>query len=179
MDEEIIETTEDGEAEGPTDLVKKLRAKLKESEEKAQEYLTGWQKERADSVNARKRLEEEKKEFAKFANENLIMEILPSLDSFDMAMANKEVWGSLPKEWTKGIEYIYTQLLSALEAQGIKRIYPLGEKFDPSRDEAIVMLPVEKEEDDHKILEVTQPGYLFNSRIVRTAKVKVGEYKSN
>lgn len=171
----------DGEGEevdaNPASLVKKLREKIKILEAEKTEYLTGWQKERAESVNIKKRSEEEKKEFAKFANENLIMEILPALDSFDLAMANKESWKSLPETWTKGIEYIYTQLLSALEANGIKRIYPLGEKFDPNRDEALAMVPTEKKEDDHKILEVIQPGYSFHGKAVRSTKVKLGEHK--
>lgn len=158
-------------------LVKKLRERLKNAEEKAQEYLTGWQKERADSVNARKRMEDEKNEFAKFANENLVMEILPALDSFDLAMADKKSWAELPQEWTKGIEYIYTQLLSGLEAHGVKRIYPLHEKFDPSRDEALAIISVEREEDNHRVIEIIQPGYSFNGRVVRTAKVRVGELK--
>ncbi|MEK9185243.1 MAG: nucleotide exchange factor GrpE [Patescibacteria group bacterium] len=175
MDEEILETNEDGE-QNSGDLVKKLREKLKVAEEKAQEYLGGWQKERAEGVNARKRMEEEKREFAKFANENLIMEILPALDSFDLAMSNKEEWSKLPSNWTRGIEYIYTQLLSALEANGVKRLYPLHEKFDPSRDEALSVIPVEKEDDDHKIVEVVQPGYSFNNKTLRTAKVKVAEF---
>lgn len=180
--EEETFVTEESEEEGgelsQSGTIKKLREKLRESEKKAQEYLTGWQKERAESVNIRKRMEEEKKEFAKFANENLIMEILPALDSFDLAMANKKSWEELPKEWTKGIEYIYTQLLSALEANGVKRIYPLGEKFDPIRDEALAMITTDNKDDDHKIIEVIQPGYLFNGKPVRSAKVKVGEFKS-
>ncbi len=158
--------------------IKKLREKIKILEKEKEEYLTGWQKERAESVNIRKRSEEEKKEFAKFANENLIMEILPALDSFDLAMANKESWKTLPETWTKGIEYIYTQLLSALEANGIKRIYPLGEKFDPKEHEALGMIEADKEENDHKILEVIQPGYSFQGKPLRSSKVKVGEYKS-
>ena len=171
------ESDEDGEV-SQSDTIKKLRAKLKESEAKAHEYLTGWQKERAELVNARKRDESEKQEFVKFANERLLLEVLPALDSFDMAFANKESWAKLPPEWTKGMEYIYSQLLSSLEANGLKRLYPLGEMFDPARDEAIEAVQVEKLEDDHKIMHVIQPGYSLNGKIVRTTKVKVGELKS-
>jgi len=177
-DDIIISPDEESGEENSAALVKKLRERLKVAEEKAQEYLGGWQKERAESVNARKRMEEEKREYAKFANENLITEILPALDSFDLAFANKESWKELPSNWTKGMEYIYTQLLSALEANGVKRLYPLHEKFDPSRDEALSMIPVENEADDHKVMEVVQPGYSFNGKTLRTAKVKVGELKS-
>ncbi len=179
MEEEFIETNEDGEELSESDIVKKLRTKLKESEEKAQEYLIGWQKERADIVNARKRDEEEKKNFAKFANENLIMEILPALDSFDMAIgskeANKEDWEKLPENWRKGMEYVHSQLISALESQGVKRIYPLHQDFSPIEHDAIATISTEKDSENNKVLEVIQPGYSLNGKMIRTAKVKVGE----
>lgn len=172
-DQEI--TFSEEEEENSSALIKKLREKLKQSEEKAAEYLIGWQKERAESVNIRKRMEDEKKDFAKFANENLITEILPALDSFDLAFSNKKSWAELPKEWTKGIEYIYTQLLGALESNGVKRVYPLGQTFDPLYHEALGTIAVEKDEDDHKVIEVVQPGYTYSGKTLRTAKVKVGE----
>ncbi len=177
QDEDVI-FEEEGEEGNPALVIKKLRERLKKAEAEKEEYLTGWQKERAESVNLRKRAEEEKKEFAKFAKEGLIMEILPALDSFDMAFANKESWKQIPETWTKGVEYIYTQLLSALEANGVKRIYPLNEKFDPNRDEALSTIEVEDEKENDKILEVVQPGYSFNGKMVRTTKVKVGEVKN-
>ena len=95
-------------------VLKKLREKLKESEKKAEEYLTGWQKERAESVNLRKRLEEEKRDFAKFAKEDIATELIPVLDSFESAFKNKEVWEKVDKNWRMGVEYIHTQLLGVL-----------------------------------------------------------------
>jgi molecular chaperone GrpE len=169
---------DENEEENPTGLIRKLRERLRKSEEKAQEYLTGWQKERADVVNARKRDEEEKKSFAKYANENLIMELLPALDSFDMAMANKEEWAKLPQNWSKGMEYVHSQLISALESQGVKRIYPLHQEFNPALHDAIGTVPAEKETDDNKVLEVIQPGYTYHDKNIRTAKVKVGEFQN-
>ena len=174
--EEIIE--EEEVSGGQSELTKRLRKKVKDAEVKAQEYLTGWQKERADSVNLRKRLEEEKREFAKYANENLILEILPALDSFDMAMAQKQEWNKLPEQWRKGMEYVHSQLLSALESQGVKRIYPLHADFNPSEHDALGTLAVADKSQDNKVVEVVQPGYSFNNKIIRTAKVKVGEYKN-
>ena len=114
--EEILDVVFENEEEqnNPTILIQKLREKIKKLEKEKEEYLTGWQKERADGVNLRRRAEEEKKEFAKFANEMLVMEILPVLDSFDLAFSNKESWEQIPETWTKGLEYIYSQLLSAL-----------------------------------------------------------------
>jgi molecular chaperone GrpE len=177
---EDIEFEEDGDTDAganPSALIKKLRTRAREAESKAADYLTGWQKERAEGVNIRKRTEEEKKEFAKYANEKLIEELLPAMDSFDMAMKNKEEWQKLPKNWTSGIEYIYTQFLSALESNGVKRVYPLGETFDPQRDEALDTIETGEKADDHKILEVIQPGYTYQGKTLRTAKVKVAELK--
>lgn len=189
MDENKEETTDDvvfdGDAEegeeaenNPAALVKKLRQRIKELEEKNQEYLTGWQKERADSVNLRKRLEEEKKEFVKFAKEDIVSEVITVLDSFDSAFKNKEVWEKVDKNWRQGVEYIHSQLINVLGNHGVSVINPLGEKFDPQRDEAVENVPVENKEDNHKIIEVVGNGYKFHHKIIRAPKVKVGEYKN-
>jgi molecular chaperone GrpE len=174
FDEEI---DEDGKS-NQTATIKKLRTKIKELEEKSQEYLTGWQKERADSVNLRKRLEEEKKEFAKFAKEDITTELMTVLDSFESAFKNKEAWEKVDKNWRVGVEYIHSQLVGVLANHGVSVISPLGEKFDPKRDEAIEMIQVDKEEDDHKILQVASVGYKLQDKVIRAPKVKVGEYQN-
>jgi molecular chaperone GrpE (heat shock protein) len=74
------------------EAVKKLKEKLKKSEAERLEYLTGWQRSKADLINARKRDETDRQEFTKYANENLISELISVLDSFDMAIGNKEAW---------------------------------------------------------------------------------------
>lgn len=161
----------------PKALVKKLREKIKNLEEKNQEYLTGWQKERADSINLRKRLEEEKKEFAKFAKEDIATELMSVLDSFESAFKNKEAWEKVDKNWRQGMEYIHTQLINVLGNHGVSVINPLGEKFDPQRDEAVETVTVEKESEDGKIIEVVSIGYKLHHKIIRAPKVKVGELK--
>lgn len=176
-----IQFDENIDEDGNTDsaaLVKKLREKLQKAEEKAQEYLTGWQKERAESINLRKRLEEEKKEFAKFAKEDIATELMQVLDSFEAAFKNKEAWEKVDKNWRVGVEYIHTQLLNVLSNHGVSVLNPLGEKFDPQRDEAVDTVSVQDKNDDHKILEVVSLGYKLQDRIIRAPKVKVGEYKN-
>ncbi|MEK7635433.1 MAG: nucleotide exchange factor GrpE [Patescibacteria group bacterium] len=173
FDEEI---DEDGKSD-QTALVKKLRLKIKELEAKNQEYLTGWQKERADSINLRKRLEEEKKEFAKFAKEDISTELISVLDSFESAFKNKEAWEKVDKNWRQGVEYIHTQFLNVLSNHGVSIISPLGEKFDPQRDDAIESVVVENEKDNHKILEVVSAGYKLHDKLIRAPKVKVGVLK--
>lgn len=178
MNDENNDITFSDEAEDNSGvLIKKLRQRIKELEEKNQEYLTGWQKERADGVNLRKRLEEEKKEFAKFAKEDITTELISVLDSFESAFKNKEAWEKVDKNWRVGVEYIHTQLINVLSNHGVSVISPLGEQFDPQRDEAIETVAVENPEDNHKIIEVVSVGYKLQNKIIRAPKVKVGEYK--
>jgi molecular chaperone GrpE len=157
--------------------VKKLKEKLKKAEEEKMEYLTGWQRAKADLINARKRDEEERKDFIKFANERLIDGLIPVLESFDMAMGNKEVWEKADKNWRIGVEYIYSQLQKVLSEAGVEEINPIGKKFDHSLHEATSYEPVLDEKIDHVVTQVVQKGYFLNGKLMRPAKVKVGEYK--
>ena len=163
--------------ENAAEAIKKLREKLKACEAEKMEYLTGWQRAKADSINARKREEAERAEFTKFANERLIESLVPVLESFDMAMGNKEAWEKADKNWRVGVEYIYSQLKKALGESGLEEINPVGQKFDHNRDEAAEHVPVTSESEDHKIIAVVQKGYSLNGRVMRPPKVKVGEFK--
>lgn len=159
------------------ETVKKLRDKLKASEAEKAEYLTGWQRAKADLINARKRDEEDRKEFAKYAGERLIDGLIPVLESFDMAMANKEAWEKVDKNWRTGVEYIYSQLKKVLADEGLEEINPINEKFDHFKHEATSYEAVTDEKLDHVVMQVIQKGYVLNGKILRPAKVKVGEFK--
>ncbi|PIR40051.1 MAG: nucleotide exchange factor GrpE [Candidatus Zambryskibacteria bacterium CG10_big_fil_rev_8_21_14_0_10_34_34] len=174
--EDVIFDNEEGES-NPTFLVKKLREKIKKLEDQNREYLIGWQKERADSINLRKRLDEEKKEYTKFAKEDIATELISVLDSFDSAFKNKEAWEKVDENWRRGVEYIHSQLINVLANHGVSIINPLGEQFDPNRDEAITMVTIVNEKEDGKILEVESVGYKLQNKIIRAPKVKVAEYK--
>jgi molecular chaperone GrpE len=172
LDDSVVAEENAGEA------MKKLREKIKKIEAEKMEYLTGWQRAKADLVNARKRDEEDKREAIKYANENLIEELLPTLESFDMAMGNKEAWEKADKNWRIGVEYIYSQLRKALENNGLVEINPLNEKFDHAKHEAVSYEPVKEEKLDHVIIGVIQKGYSLNGKVMKVPKVKVGEYKA-
>ena len=81
------------------DVIKKMRKKLKDCQKQRGEYLTGWQRSKADFINARKAFEEEKKEYVSFAKENVLEEFLPIADSFYMAFDNKRAWENVYKNW--------------------------------------------------------------------------------
>lgn len=155
------------------ELKEKLAVCLKEK----QEYLDGWQRAKADLVNARRRDEEDKREFIKFANERLIDSLIPVLESFELAMANREVWEKADKNWRTGVEYIYSQLKKVLGDEGLAELNPVGEKFSEQKHEAVEFVAVSDESKNHVVLEVVQKGYSLNGRILKPPKVKVGEFK--
>jgi molecular chaperone GrpE len=157
--------------------VDKLRVRIKELEKKNSELLDGWQRDKADFINARRQDAENQKKFATFAKEDIIMELLQILDSFESAFKNKEAWEKVDKNWRMGVEYIHTQLSNVLAQHGLSVVNPLGEKFDHNRDEAIETVPVENPDDGDKILEVVNSGYKLHDKLIRAPKVKVGELK--
>lgn len=161
------------EDERVAELKEKLAACLKEK----QEYLDGWQRAKADLINARRRDEEDKRDFVKFANERLIDALVPVLESFELAMANKEAWEKADKNWRTGVEYIYSQLKKILSDEGLTELNPVGEKFSESKHESAEFVPVSDESKHHMVLEVIQKGYSLNGRILKPPKVKVGEFK--
>ncbi len=164
--------------ENAAEIIKKLREKLKKAESEKTEYLTGWQRAKADFINARKRDEADRAEFMKYANEGLVGDLIPVLESFDMAISNKESWEKVDKNWRVGVEYIYNQLKKVLGENGWKEINPLGEVFDHNRDEAIEHVPVDDKKQDQMIIQVVQKGYSLNGKLLKAPRVKVGEFKN-
>ncbi len=177
MDENIDDSVVTEETAVQT--VKVLKEKLKKALAERSEYLNGWQRAKADLLNARKRDEEEKKEYIKFANERMIEDLLPVLQSFDMAMGNKEAWEKADKNWRIGVEYIYSQLTKALADNGLEEIKALGENFDHSLHDASSYEIVTDKSMDNKVIAVVNKGYKLNGKILVPAKVKVGEFKAN
>ncbi|MBI4118426.1 MAG: nucleotide exchange factor GrpE [Parcubacteria group bacterium] len=177
-DIQLEETNDEGESSF-RDKEKKLREKLLECEKERQEYLDGWQRAKADFINARKAEEESRKTLREFVKEDILSQILPVVDSFELAFRNKEAWEKADKGWRAGVEYIYTQLIGVLKSNSILEIHPEGAHFDPTRHESIETVQTNNEEDDGKIVEVTQRGYTLHGRVLRPARVKVAKYKAS
>lgn len=162
----------------PKEKLVKLKEKIKKLEAEKAEYMNGWQRERADFVNFKKRSEEERKEYIKFANESLLEEMLSVLESFDMAFMNKEQWNSVPENWRVGVEYIHSQLVKVLDDNGLKEFIPkVGDKFDPHLHVAEEMSTVSDKEKDSLIISVKKKGYILNNKVIIAPKVVVGEFK--
>ena len=177
VDSEVVEFefNDDGE-EDLKKTLKKLRADLKVCRKEKEEYLTGWQKERAEFANYKKQEEDRKANFSEAVRERIITRFLTVIDSFNMAFANKEGWEKVDENWRKGVEYIYTQMNNIFEEYGVKPVGEVGESFDPSMHESIEMVPTDKKQDDHKVSQVVQKGYKLGDRIIRPARVNIFEY---
>ena len=180
MHEPILEENEDivPEGEEMKDLVRKLRDELKTAKKERDEYLAGWQRAKADYVNQTREHEKSRKEFGSYADENFFEDLLPVLESFGMAFANKEAWEKAPKEWRVGVEYIHSQLIEALKNHHISEYTPvIGEKFDPRMHAPVETVTVEDKKFDHCVVEVIKKGYKRQDKVLRPADVKIGEFK--
>ena len=178
-DDIAFENNENTEDIISADIIKKLREKLKKCVEEKQEYLEGWQRTKADFINNKKKEEQSRALLLLFAKEDLILDLLTTIDNFDMAFADKKVWESVDENWRIGIERIYSQLLGILENHGLKQFNPLGEEFDPTRHDSLETIVVIEKDDANKVVDVIGKGYAFNDKVIRAAKVKVGQYEKN
>jgi len=161
---------------GETDMIKKLKTHLKVCRQEKQDYLNGWQRSQADCINIKKRFDEDKQAFSSYATVAFIEDLLPVLDSFDMAFKDTTSWESVPENWRKGVEYIHTQFYSVLENYNVKELSPIGQQFDPNKHNSIEILDTNKEEEHNVVLSVLQKGYEHNGKIIRPPNVKVGNY---
>ena len=89
------------------DKIKKLQEKLKGCNKEKEEYLAGWQRAKADFINARREEEEKRRDLIKFSEEDIINELLVLTDGFEAAFNNKELWDKIDKNWQKGMMLFY------------------------------------------------------------------------
>ena len=151
--------------------LKKLKDELAEVKAQRQEYLDGWQRCKADSVNARKEMLASAERLGVRAKEELIADIIPALDGFDMA-ADSPAWQSMDAGWRGGIEQIHSQLLDVLARHGVERFGKVGDAVDHAAHETI-------EESDElpgesgTVVKILRYGYKMNGRVLRAAHVIV------
>lgn len=128
----------------------------------------------ADFENYKKRTQTEKSEFARYANTDLILQILPVLDNFRLAVKH------LPEDlaendWVAGIRHIESQLEQILSSEGVETITADGSQFDPNVHEAVEEVASDKPPGE--IVEEIRRGYRLNGKVIRPAKVKVAANK--
>lgn len=165
MDDDNIELTE----ENIEEQIKKLRERLKVCQKEKGEYLDGWQRAKADFINARRDEEKRIESSIGYAKAGILKEFLTLLDSMDLADKHKP-----SEEFTQ----IYRQFSEILKKQGVQPIECVGEAFNPELHEALMQIDVDSEDEDGTIVEELQKGYMIYDKVLRPSKVKVGVYKT-
>jgi len=148
-----------------------LQISLDEMTAKAEEYLDGWQRARAEFANYKKRVLRDHTDIRQVARGEVIKLFLDIADDLERALQEKPGNGE-GATWADGIEIIFQILRTRLESEGIKPMNPMGEEFDPNIHEALM-----KEESDEyesgQIIEVMQEGYWIGDKVLRPALVRV------
>ncbi|MFA6321124.1 MAG: nucleotide exchange factor GrpE [Candidatus Omnitrophota bacterium] len=156
-------------------LTKKEYEELKAKADERDSYFDKYVRAHAEFENARKRIEKDKIEYCKYANEGFLLEFLPILDNLEMAEKHiKEA-----KDFNavrEGVDMIQLQMQKFLKDIGVERIKVNGEKFDPHMHDPIEVVESD-EKDDGKILAELKSGYRFNGRLLRPASVKIAKKK--
>lgn len=150
-----------------------LKEKLQELERKAQEYLDGWKRAKADYLNYKKETERRQKEMLEFALIAKMMHLIPILDHFTQAFHHipPEIKNS---QWVQGIHHIHKQLENFFHEMGFKKIETVGKDFNPALHEAVA----HEEKSGFKsnqIFEEVKAGYTFHGKTIIPAKVKVAK----
>ena len=159
----------------PTKLladIDQLRSELQATTAKADEYLAGLQRERAEFSNYRRRTSEEREAMLGLAGEDLIRKVLGIADDFDLAIDNRplELAGS---SWVEGVTAIDRKLRALLDSEGVRPVEAEpGKPFDPREHEAIVNVPGTGRAEG-EIVDVIRRGYKLRDRVLRPALVAV------
>lgn len=154
--------------------IDELKKALVEEKERAEANLVGWQRAQADFINYKRFAEQDKAETCKYANINLLVNILPVLDDFERALAAVPP-DNIDHQWVEGLKLIDRKFHDILEKQGISSIQTVGEEFDCRTMEAISCTQGKKD----IVLQEVEKGYVLVDKVIRPAKVIVGTGEEN
>jgi len=181
VEEKQEETVEAKEA--PSDNVsdkKSKRFKIRHAQEKALEEEKAKYAELNDKFlrlfsefdNFRKRTAKEKLDLTATASENVIKDILPVLDDFERALQNMEKNGN--EADLQGVTLIFNKLKDTLKKKGLEEIEAMDAEFNTDEHEALTLIPAPEEDKKGKVMDVIQKGYKLNGKVIRFARVVVG-----
>lgn len=162
-DEEIADMDDRADAK-----VKKLKDELAQVKKEKQENMDGWQRAKADYVNALRRFEEEKKTAKESGVTKAVEALLPAYDAIERAKEH----GDIPE----GFVAIVKQLEAAFTSLGLVAIGKVGEEFNPELHEAYGQDAVDDEAKDNTVTAVLEKGWMQHERVIRPAKVRVGHF---
>lgn len=165
--EEVADAPDSDEVASLTETLAATQAAL---DKEKKEYLFLM----AEFDNFRKRVNKEKAEIIKNGAEKVLAGLLPIVDDFERGLkATKDADNAVSVR--EGMELIHNKLIKYLAANGVKAMESTGADFDPELHEAIASIPAPSEELKGKVIDTTQTGYMINDKVLRHAKVAVGE----
>ena len=173
-DEETVGQETSQENEAPLTEEEKLAQELEKANEQIEEQKDKYLRLSAEFDNYRKRTMKEKAELILNGGEKSISSILPIVDDFERALKNMEKAPNVAAV-KEGVELIYNKFMSVLGQNGVKVIETKEQPLDTDYHEAIAVIPAPNEALKGKILDCVQTGYILNDKVIRHAKVVVGE----
>jgi len=155
--------------------VTRLREASKEKDDEIKALKDKYMRAVADMHNYRKFMDKKMADFRRSTKYEFFEKVIPVLDSFDRALGSAED-DSNSEHFYKGVEIIYRQLKEALKSLGLVEFSGIGEVFDPSRHEAIAMVPTDTQP-ENMVIEEVHKGYIVDGRVMKPAKVFVSKQK--
>ena len=170
LGEEITAPTEEG---LELDELETLREEIDMLQKQSSEYLEGWQRERAEFANYKKRKDKESQQLRDSIIGNITRKYLDIVDDLERALQNQPQDGE-GASWAQGIELVYRKFITVLEAEGVVRMQAEGVQFDPNLHEAISQEPSDEHESG-QVIEVLRNGYVIGERVLRPASVRIAQ----
>lgn len=169
--EENQSATEEPQSKTQDDIIQELKDQLQKKAEDIAEARDQVMRVRAETENFKKRLQKEKTDLAMYANEKLIKQLLPIYENLERALATPEVSLQTLQE---GVQMIFKQFTSFLEKEKVETIAALGEKFDPSKHEALKQIESDTHE-ENTVVEEYSKGYLLHGRVLLPVRVVISK----
>ena len=173
MDQDAVDEAVDQENEKKETEEVAVEEQLKALEEEVNTWKTDYYKVFADMENLKRRLQNEHANTMKFMMQSFIEQLLPVVDNFERSLTIENPSEEI-KNFLKGYEMIYNQLMQVLQSRGVEVIKTEGEEFDPNFHQAVMTV----KDDNFKsnmIVEELQRGYKLKDRVIRASLVKVSE----
>lgn len=167
QESEATETQTEAEIDPKEQEIADLKQALEEMTDK-------YYRAEAEMANMTKRMKKEQEQILKYQGQDLIKEILPSLDNLNRAL-EIEVDDEASVQLKKGVEMVASGVENALKNHHVEKIASLGEKFDPTKHQAVQSVPVEDGQEADTIVQVFQDGYMLKDRVLRPAMVVVAQ----
>lgn len=169
-DQEATDTSSEQEEQEAEEQKDPLQQKQEEYQELYDKHLRLY----SEFENFRRRSRKETADAKEKGRSDMVLAVLPVIDDFERALSSINE-STESKDVYEGVELIYNKFKNILSEQGLQEMQPVGETFDPDYHEAMTKMQAPSEDQKGKVIDVVEKGYMLNDRIVRHAKVVVGE----